>query len=532
MQSCKKVLKLTFAFTLLLLCVFLIVPNAHSVEETERNAANISSAPVAPFGETLFFVYGDVGVISVQMRAQIISENIISLRKGIVFDPDVITMEEKQGGTNILYMDKVIMGITSQQEKALGKPKNELAAEYIAIITDAVKAERSRNEFLVLFKQLGLVIAIIALAFFLIKGINWLHDYIKTTLLSKKDSKSAAILEVDKNLGIFFSILNIIKILLILFLLYICFLAFLWFFPETHGLAYTLIGYIKNPLVNALAALWHYMPNLIEIVVIIFLFMVLSKTLLAIAKKIAVGKIKITKFHPDWAIPTYQIIKIILIIFAFIFIFPLLPKSNSSVFKGISVFLGVLFSLGSTTLINNMVSGIVITYMRPFNIGDIIKMGEHMGEVIEKSSLVTRLKTSKNEIITIPNSTIMTANTTNYTNSAKNHGLVLHTEVSVGYDIDWKKASALLTEAALKTTGVLKTPAPFTVPVKLDDFYVQYQINAYTNDVNIGTMYAELNQNILEVFNREGIELLSPHFNALRNADAVILPKKPKAALE
>ena len=246
-----------------------------------------------------------------------------------------------------------------------------------------------------------------------------------------------------------------------------------------------------------------------------------------IAEKVKTGSISLSGFYPDWSMPTFNIIKVILYIFMIILVFPHLPGANSPAFQGISVFLGVLFSLGSTSVIANIVSGIVITYMRPFQIGDRIKMGEFLGNVIEKTPLVTRIKTPKNEIITIPNGNVMSAQTVNYTSSAEKYGLILYKTITVNYDIPWRKVHELLIEAGLNTPNVLSDPKPFVLQIALDDFYVEYQINIYTKEANeMANIYSNLHTNVQDIFIRENIELLSPHYRAQRDGSDVMIPKE------
>jgi small-conductance mechanosensitive channel len=276
-----------------------------------------------------------------------------------------------------------------------------------------------------------------------------------------------------------------------------------------------------------LVAVWSYLPNVFDIAIIIALFYLVNKALRVVARKVAVGSLSIKGFQPDWAAPTYRIIKVVFIIFALILIFPHLPKSDSDIFKGISVFMGVLLSLGSTSIISNIVSGLVITYMNPFKEGDRIKMGEHVGDVVEKTALVTRLKTPKNEIITIPNSNIMTAQTVNYSKSAKEYGLILHAQVTMGYEAPWRRVHELLVEAGSKTARVLQEPKPFVLQTALDDFYVRYQINVYTAEAGkMLEIYSDLYANVQDVFHREGIELVTPSISALRDGSAVFMPKE------
>ena len=207
-------------------------------------------------------------------------------------------------------------------------------------------------------------------------------------------------------------------------------------------------------------------------------------------------------------------------------IYPYLPGSKSGVFQGISVFVGLIVSLGSSTVIGNIIAGLVITYMRPFKLGDRIKLNDTTGNVIEKTPLVTRIRTPKNEVVTIPNSFIMSSHTVNFSQSARDYGLIIHSEVSVGYDIPWRKTHQLLVEAALNTPGVVDDPRPFVLETSLQDYYPVYQVNAYIKDANqLAQVYSDLHQNIQDRFNEEGIEIMSPHYIATRDGSETTIPK-------
>jgi small-conductance mechanosensitive channel len=209
----------------------------------------------------------------------------------------------------------------------------------------------------------------------------------------------------------------------------------------------------------------------------------------------------------------------------FVLIFPYLPGSDSEIFRGVSVFIGILFSLGSSSAISNIIAGIVITYMRPFKIGDRIKIGEMTGDVIEKTLLVTRLRTPKLEEITIPNSSVLSGNTINYSSNTKNEGLIIHSTVTIGYDVPWKDMHQALIDAALRTPEIINQPQPFVLQTSLDDFYVSYQINAYVKEVNrLAAIYSGLHQNIQDVCNERGIEIMSPHYRALRDGNTSTIP--------
>jgi small-conductance mechanosensitive channel len=264
----------------------------------------------------------------------------------------------------------------------------------------------------------------------------------------------------------------------------------------------------------------HYIPNLLTIIVIYVFTWYIVKLVKFIAGEIENGDFVIKNFYPEWAIPTFNIIRILLYTFMFVVIFPYLPGSDSRVFQGVTLFFGVLFSFGSSSAISNVVAGIVLTYMRPFKLGDRVRVGEILGDVIEKNLLITRIRTSKNEDITVPNATILNGATINYSSSSQNLGLILNTNVMVGYDKPWRTVHELLIEAALASDGILAEPRPFVLQVALNEFSVTYQLNAYTALPNkMSTLYSGLHKNMVDKFNEAGIELLSPHFTSFRDGN-------------
>jgi small-conductance mechanosensitive channel len=211
--------------------------------------------------------------------------------------------------------------------------------------------------------------------------------------------------------------------------------------------------------------------------------------------------------------------------FAVVVMWPYLPGSGSDAFKGVSLFVGVLFSLGSSGAVGNIVAGVVLTYTRAFQIGDRVKIGETTGDVFERTLLVTRLRTIKNVDVTIPNGAVLGNQVINYTGQAQGPGLILHTTITIGYDAPWKQIHELLIAAAKATPEILEDPAPFVLQTSLDDFYVSYQINAYTRNPSVmARTYSVLHQNIQDQFNGAGVEIMSPHYNALRDGNQMTIP--------
>ena len=291
-------------------------------------------------------------------------------------------------------------------------------------------------------------------------------------------------------------------------------------FPSTKGFALQLLDYFLIPIKKIGFGIIDYIPNLISILVIWYATRALVRLARYIALEIENGNLKLKNFFPEWAMPTFAIVRILLYAFMIAMIYNYLPGSDSGVFQGISVFIGLIISLGSSTLIANLMAGLVITFMRPFKIGDRIKLNDTMGDIIEKTPLVTRVKTPKNEIV-------MSSLTTNYSSSAQEYGLIIHSDVTFGYEVPWQQVHQLLIQAALATPHIESEPRPFVLQTKLDDWYVVYQINAYTrHPEQMSAIYSNLHQHIQDLFNEAGIEIMSPHFMGVRQTDQVFMPEE------
>jgi small-conductance mechanosensitive channel len=233
------------------------------------------------------------------------------------------------------------------------------------------------------------------------------------------------------------------------------------------------------------------------------------------------GSITLPGFYAEWADPTFKLVRFALIAFAFVAAFPYLPGSQLPAFRGISVMLGLMLSLGSSSVISHLMAGLVLTYLQGFKIGDRVQIGDAVGDVVEKTLLVTRVRTVKNELIAIPNGLVMAKHIINYSQQARNGGLILHTTLTIGYDTPWRQVHALLKEAALATDGVLADPAPFVLQTALNDFHVSYQLNAHTDrPAEMAATYSRLHQNIQDRFNQAGVEIMSPYYAALRDGNA------------
>lgn len=491
--------------------------------------------PVAPFKDTLLFIYVKIGPVYPKERAASTSKKIRLLYDDDFFKPDSLMVIDNEASVDIVYGDLIVLSISDWDALWEDQTKSELAHSQVNIIKTAISEERTANSLKNILIRVGLTILIIILAWVCVYLLNLLFGKIESWAKKRKDRlfkgvrlKNYEMLPPKRELELALKLISLFKWMIFLIVLYVTLPVIFSLFPFTKGWANTLFNWVWSPAKEIFKAIWNYLPNVFSIVVIYLVTKYAIKFLKFLSTEIESGRLKISGFHVDWAAPTFNIIKFLLYAFMFVVIFPHLPGSDSAIFQGVSVFLGILFSLGSSTAIANAVSGLVITYMRPFQIGDRVKIGEITGQVIEKSLLVTRIKTVKNEYITVPNASVLTGHTINYsTATEKDEGLVLHTAVTIGYDVPWRDVHALLIAAAESTEGILETTKPFVLQTSLDDNYVSYQLNALTNiPEKMALVYSKLHENIQDKFNEGGVEILSPHYRALRDGNMVTMPSE------
>jgi len=381
---------------------------------------------------------------------------------------------------------------------------------------------------------INIVIAILILAAFLfgLKYYNRFFRAVYTKIEAQKGNrikginlKNYELLKPEVETSIFIYIAKGLRVAVLVLIVYLLLPTVFSLFPWTQGIANTLFHYIVTPLKAIGQGLVDYLPNLLTIIVTVVITNYFLKLIKFFKMEIEKGNLVIPGFHADWSKPTYNILKAIILALVLIGIFPLLPFGNSESFKGISAFFGILIAFGGASAISNVIAGILVTYMRSFKIGDRVRIGDVVGDVQEKSLLNTRIKTIKNEIITIPNSNLLTSNTMNYTTANDEDGLILHTTVTIGYDVPWREVHKLLIDAGLKTEYIKKLPKPYVLQTSLDDFYVSYQLNVRTRDIDkMARIYSELHQNIQDGFNEAGVEIMSPHYGAHRDGNQSTIP--------
>jgi small-conductance mechanosensitive channel len=483
-------------------------------------------------GHSIFRIDQNFGSLRPDERATRSREKIEYLINDPGYQIDSLKSIRFEAYNQIICSDLILTSVTDLDTPGTGMNRVQLTQFRIVQIRNAVIRIRQERSPEIIAKQslFGLLVVICLIIFLWInnKTFSYLRKKLahsRTTLGEGIGFKGTKLIRPQIIQAILQRLLRILQSIVTLLLIYFSLPVLFRLFPATRSWGDELIRLILYPINKIITGLIEYMPNLITIVVIGIIFRFLLKILRFFAREIHQERIQIPGFYSDWAFPTYNIIRIPVFAFLFIIIFPYLPGSSSPAFQGVTVFLGLLFSLGSTSAIGNIIAGIVITYMRPFKKGDRISAGETVGYVLEKTLLVTRLRSIKNEYITIPNATLLNSSVINYTQLALKGQLILHTSVTIGYDSPWQKVHELLISAATKTKGTLQSPTPFVLQRALNDFFVTYEINVYCNDTSdLESLYSLLHANIQDAFMEAGMEIMSPHYTSLRDGNSAAIP--------
>lgn len=481
-------------------------------------------APLVIEGDTLFRIYSRKGGLTPEQRVEAARKQILSAGKRLKFSKDSCYVWKGDFFTDIMVGNEVVMSIADEDALWEHTTQQEMANRYCNIVK--TKIDELREEYGLHKKIIGLlwVVAIIIGQWLLYRLTKWIYRRwrLRVTRKLMKRSKSVSIKDYEllnkRQLGVaIFILLRTLFIFIVLLQLLVSIPLIFSVFPETETIAYTIFGYIISPVKEIFHAIVDFLPDLIKIIVIVICFRYLVKVIKYFTDEIAAGKLKINGFYADWAHPTFVIIRVLCYSAMLVMIWPLLPNSDSEIFQGVSVFIGIVVSLGSTAFVGNVIAGLVMTYMRPFKIGDFIKYGDIEGFVIEKTVLVTRIRTRKNDVITIPNANLLTSQTSNYTVAAHDYGIIVHTKVTVSYKEDREHVRQLLLDAAATTQNIEKNPKPFVHVTSLGDYYVEYEVNGYTRkSETLGATYSALRQNIIDSFRKADIEIMAPHIVSLR----------------
>ena len=476
-------------------------------------------APVVIDGQTLFLVRG-VSAYPAEQRARQIEQRIAAIAADRSIASDTLTVVEEPSVSWIQAGRVRVMGVIAEDGAQEQMARPTLAMAYVLRIRGAIDEYRAAREPDRLWRHGGYTLAatlVLILAVFAGRlVIGWLRSAVERRYESRVHDVQIQALQIVRAkqiwalLGGFLNLLWVLAVLVTLFL----YLRYVFgLFPWTRGLSIRLLEITIGPLETLANGFISEVPNLAFLVILALVTRYFLKLVRLFFQGVADGTVTLQHFDREWAWHTYRLVRMLVIALALVVAYPYVPGSQSDAFKGISLFVGLVFSLGSSSLIGNVIAGYSMVYRRAFRIGDRVKIGDHMGEVMSTRLLVTHLRTPKNELVVVPNSTVLGTEVVNFSALARDRGLILHTRVSINYSTPWRQVEAMLLEAAARTQGLLREPAPFVLQRALGDFAVTYELNAYCQTPeHMLPLYAEMHRNILDVFNEYGVQIMTPAY--------------------
>ena len=514
-----------------LLLSFCLTTGGAVAQSTTATSPPTEGYPVDIDGKEILRIYEGVGSFTARDRAEAVSDRLQKLVKDTSVDVGNIEISDSPFGTSIELGDAILLVVTDTDAKHLQLSREAVAHFYLKQIQNGILDSRRQHTrgFLIRAAIYALVTLLIylCLLWVVVVGIRRLLHLLEPAAAKMKGIKiqQSELLSGWRIAGFIAATLRALRIVLIFALTWVFLATVANYFPWTREHGKTLLNYIKTPVLFVAHSILNYLPNVFYIIVIVTVMFYVLKFVRILAREIERGNIRFSGFYPEWVQPTYKIVRFLLIALTAVIIYPYLPGENSPAFKGIGLFIGVLFSLGSTSAVANVIAGIIIIYARGFRVTDWVKIGDNVGEITALTMLATHLQTIRNEEIIIPNSVVLNSYVTNYSMLARTQGLILHTTITIGYDVPWRKIHDLMIEAALKTKDVLHTPPPFVLQTSLENSYVAYDINVYTDKPKeMIFIYSDLNANIQDCFFTAGVEIMSPVYSALRDGNRTQIP--------
>jgi len=494
-------------------------PAQEGVPDVAQLEQQYPTAPVMVDGVAVLRVRG-VSSYPAELRAKTIADRIYDIAANPSIQVDALRIDETDMASQIMADRLLAMNVYDADAKIEGVPRQVVANLYLARIRSAIMAYRADRSAPSLQRSAKAAAVATVVFVVLVGAVIWLRRKLDALLdsryrqqLDALAAKSHEVLSVTRLWKSLDAALRFVRsaVIFVLGLLYLRYIFEL--FPYTRPAARSVAGFVVAPLLTMWASLVAKIPDLFFLAILVFVVRIILRMLRRFFDAVEQGRVHLPNFEQEWAAPTYKLVRPVVIAFAVVVGYPYIPGSGSEAFKGVSLFLGIIFSLGSSSFIANMIAGYSMTYRRAFKLGDVVQIGEVMGVVSSVRLQVTHVRTIKNEEIVVPNSQILNAAVTNFSSLAKSDGLILHTTVGIGYETPWRQVEAMLIEAARRTPGLMTEPPPFVFHLHLGDFCVTYELNVYCSQPRgMRATYTELHRHILDVFNEYGVQIMTPAY--------------------
>jgi small-conductance mechanosensitive channel len=494
-------------------------PAQEGVPDVAQLEQQYPTAPVMVDGVAVLRVRG-VSSYPAELRAKTIADRIYDIAANPSIQVDALRIDETDMASQIMADRHLAMNVYDADAKIEGVPRQVVANLYLARIRSAIMAYRADRSAPSLQRSAKAAAVATVVFVVLVGAVIWLRRKLDALLdsryrqqLDALAAKSHEVLSVTRLWKSLDAALRFVRsaVIVVLGLLYLRYIFEL--FPYTRPAARSVAGFVVAPLLTMWASLVAKIPDLFFLAILVFVVRIILRMLRRFFDAVEQGRVHLRNFEQEWAAPTYKLMRPVVIAFAVVVGYPYIPGSGSEAFKGVSLFLGIIFSLGSSSFIANMIAGYSMTYRRAFKLGDVVQIGEVMGVVSGVRLQVTHVRTIKNEEVVVPNSQILNAAVTNFSSLAKSDGLILHTTVGIGYETPWRQVEAMLLEAARRTPDLMTEPPPFVFHLHLGDFSVTYELNVYCSQPRMMRVtYTELHRHILDVFNEYGVQIMTPAY--------------------
>jgi small-conductance mechanosensitive channel len=518
--------------SLLLAVGVITTPSPLSAQVPAAPAEEFETAAVELDGSVLFRVRG-ISSYPAEARARLVRDRIAAAAADATVTIDSVRTVQSDGAIRIQAGDRLIVPIVDADAAIERISRADLAAAYLVRVRQAIADYRSARSPAALRRAAASTLAATVLLALTVIVVVWFWRRLDERLTGHLQARihtvgiqSFEVMRADRIWQALRSGLFGLRTLVFLAagLVYVGYVLARW--PWTRGLSQDIVGFALSPLKVIGGGILANIPSLIFLTVLFFVLRFSLKLLRLFFEAVERRTVTLSGFDAEWAQPTYKIIRVAVVAFGLIVAYPYIPGSQSAAFKGVSLFIGIIFSLGSSSAISNIVAGYMMTYRRAFRVGDRVKIGDATGDVIEMRLQVTHLRSYKNEEIVIPNSQILTSEVLNYSSLARVDGLILHTEVGIGYETPWRQVEAMLLAAARRTTGLSADPRSFVLVKKLGDFAVTYELNASLDEIKtMNEVYTALHRNILDVFNEYGVQIMTPAYEGDPAQPKVVPPR-------
>jgi small-conductance mechanosensitive channel len=494
-------------------------PAGDSLSQGADSETEVPSAPVVIDGRTLFRLRGTSSFPAAR-RAAAIAERIKVVAADRTVPLDAVRTVETEVGTAIFGGRERVMVVFDADARLESLDRRTFAELLVRAMREAVasyRQARTREALLGSAAHAAVSTVLLAALVTLVVWVaRWAERWLEATYRQRVQSVGIQSFQLVRAEQIWVALHRAVVVTraLVVFGLAFAYLQYvLGLFPWTRSFSSHMLELVLDPLATMGWGAANAVPNLFFLAILFLITRYLLKVIYMFFAAVGRGEVDLSGFEKEWADPTYKLLRVAVVALALVVAYPYIPGSGSEAFKGISIFIGIVFSLGSSSTISNVMAGYTMTYRRAFRLGDRVKIGDTVGDVTEMRLQVTHLKTIKNEEVVIPNSKILDSEVVNYSSLARTRGLILHSTVGIGYETPWRQVEAMLLLAAERTPNIKRDPVPFVRVLALGDFAVTYEINVYCDDAQaIGWIYPALHRNILDVFNEYGVQIMTPAY--------------------